>query len=47
MKGIKNDLAELGLEYVDLYLIHWPMGAQGTFDHVPVRRREWFSRLPY
>jgi diketogulonate reductase-like aldo/keto reductase len=34
--GLKETLKQLGLDYVDLYLIHWPMGARNTFDHVPV-----------
>jgi diketogulonate reductase-like aldo/keto reductase len=44
-KEIKNDLVELGLDYVDLYLIHWPMGAQNIFDHVPVRIEFSFLQL--
>ncbi|OKI00798.1 oxidoreductase [Streptomyces sp. CB02923] len=31
LRAFDTSLAKLGLEYVDLYLIHWPMPAKGTF----------------
>lgn len=37
--GIRETLGELGLEYLDLFLIHWPVNSAGgkpTFDHVEV-----------
>jgi len=33
-KGLKETLAELNLEYLDLYLMHFPVGAGRKFDHV-------------
>lgn len=43
MTGLKETLKELSLDYVDLYLIHWPMGARNTFDHVPVSNRGYLQ----
>src|SRR5881409_662611 len=31
LHAFDTSLAKLGLEYVDLYLIHWPAPSQGTF----------------
>ncbi|MFD7663971.1 aldo/keto reductase [Streptomyces sp. NPDC059788] len=31
LRAFDTSLNKLGLEYVDLYLIHWPMPAKGTF----------------
>ncbi|KOT86498.1 oxidoreductase [Streptomyces sp. NRRL F-5755] len=31
LRAFDESLKKLGLEYVDLYLIHWPLPAQGTF----------------
>ncbi|MFH9419691.1 aldo/keto reductase [Streptomyces sp. NPDC017529] len=31
LRAFDTSLAKLGLEYVDLYLIHWPMPAKDTF----------------
>ncbi|QFR01312.1 aldo/keto reductase [Streptomyces phaeolivaceus] len=31
LRAFDESLDKLGLEYVDLYLIHWPMPAKGTF----------------
>ncbi|KAF2672967.1 Aldo/keto reductase [Microthyrium microscopicum] len=42
--GLKETLAELGLDYVDLWLIHWPMGPGNTFDHVPTWQK--MEKLP-
>ncbi|MFF0965408.1 aldo/keto reductase [Streptomyces sp. NPDC003703] len=31
LRAFDTSLAKLGLEYVDLYLIHWPMPSKGTY----------------
>lgn len=31
LRAFDTSLGKLGLEYVDLYLIHWPLPARGTF----------------
>ncbi|MEU6096369.1 aldo/keto reductase [Streptomyces sp. NPDC047079] len=31
LRAFDTSLKKLGLEYVDLYLIHWPMPSRGTF----------------
>lgn len=31
LRAFDTSLAKLGLEYVDLYLIHWPLPARGTY----------------
>jgi len=35
LPAIKKTLADLGLEYLDMYLVHWPMGLQPGEELVP------------
>lgn len=35
-EGLSKTLEELGLEYLDLYLMHWPVGSAGDYDYVKV-----------
>jgi alcohol dehydrogenase (NADP+) len=37
-RGLNETLAELGLEYLDLYLMHFPVGNGRVFDHVAVSK---------
>lgn len=37
-KGLNETLGELGLEYLDLYLMHFPVGKGRVFDHLAVSR---------
>jgi diketogulonate reductase-like aldo/keto reductase len=40
--GIKEALQELGLDYLDMFLVHWPVGnstGKTSFDHVAVRNQ--------
>jgi alcohol dehydrogenase (NADP+) len=37
-KGLNETLGELGLEYLDLYLMHFPVGNGKMFDHIAVSR---------
>jgi alcohol dehydrogenase (NADP+) len=37
--ALRDTLSELGLDYLDLFLVHWPMGnstGTTTFDYLPV-----------
>ncbi|XP_053208245.1 aldo-keto reductase family 1 member B1-like [Panonychus citri] len=49
MEGVKKSLANLGLEYLDLYLIHWPMGFQEGDNLFPRDDKEQiiFSNIDY
>ncbi|KAK7723342.1 hypothetical protein SLS57_004536 [Botryosphaeria dothidea] len=33
-EGLSKTLEELGLEYLDLYLMHWPVSSDGDYDYV-------------
>ena len=46
-EGLKRTLDQLGLDYLDLFLVHWPQGARNTFDHVSVSFSKEISWLSY
>ena len=44
MPALKESLELLGLEYLDLYLIHWPIGLKAGNDPFP---KDEFGHLLY
>lgn len=41
MKAFKDSLKELGLEYLDLYMVHWPAVAKWHDDWREINRSTW------
>ena len=45
-RGAKESLSRLGLSYLDLYLMHWPIALiNGTFDHAPHTIQDTWSAM--
>jgi len=42
-QALKETLNELQMEYLDLYLMHFPVGEGGVFDHIKVSSRITFD----
>lgn len=40
LKAVDESLAKLGMEYVDLYLIHWPTASDQLREGVSINKRE-------
>ncbi len=41
LRGLEKSLKDLGLEYLDLYLIHWPMSSVSDLDWININRETW------
>ncbi|MES2215776.1 MAG: aldo/keto reductase, partial [Patescibacteria group bacterium] len=41
LKAIDVSLATLGLEYIDLYLVHWPSASEDRFEMINKREETW------
>ncbi|KAG8064707.1 hypothetical protein GUJ93_ZPchr0004g38361 [Zizania palustris] len=40
LPSLRESLQNLQMEYVDLYLIHWPMSVKPTKPHFPIKRED-------
>lgn len=46
-EGVRKSLDALGLEYLDLYLIHWPTGFKEGGDRFPIVNRDQNGKIVF